>query len=87
MLERGSKLKFPVRFCGDKRQVELEGEGYFQVARNEKMPFVVQASGMDITVLGTEFNISNYPENAEVQTTLIKGAVKVTNLKMRIVSC
>ena len=80
-LNAGSKLKFPVRFCGDKRQVELEGEGYFQVARNEKMPFVVQASGMDITVLGTEFNISNYPENAEVQTTLIKGAVKVTNLK------
>lgn len=80
-LNAGSKLRFPVRFNGDTRHVELEGEGYFQVVRNEKMPFVVRASGMDVAVLGTEFNISNYPENAEVQATLIKGAVKVINLK------
>lgn len=80
-LNAGSKLKFPVNFSGSTRCVELEGEGYFQVARNEKMPFVVRASGVDITVLGTEFNVSNYPENTDVQTTLVKGSVKVTNLK------
>ena len=79
-LNAGSKLRFPVQFNGSTRRVELEGEGYFQVVRNEKKPFVVGASGVDITVLGTEFNVSNYPENMDVQTTLIKGKVKVTPL-------
>lgn len=77
-LNAGSKLRFPVQFSGITRKVELEGEGYFQVARNEEMPFVVSASGVNITVLGTEFNVSNYPENGDVQTTLIKGKVQVT---------
>ena len=67
-----------MQFNGSYRKVELEGEGYFQVARNEEMPFVVSASGVNITVLGTEFNVSNYPENEDVQTTLIKGKVQVT---------
>ena len=60
-LNAGSKLRFPVQFSGDTRRVELEGEGYFQVIRNENRPFVVGASGVNITVLGTEFNVSNYP--------------------------
>lgn len=77
-LNAGSKLRFPVQFNGSYRKVELEGEGYFQVVRNEKMPFVVSASGVNVTVLGTEFNVSNYPENGDVQTTLIKGKVQVT---------
>ena len=77
-LNAGSKLRFPVQFSGITRKVELEGEGYFQVVRNEEMPFVVNASGVNITVLGTEFNVSNYPENEDVQTTLIKGKVQVT---------
>ena len=77
-LNARSKLRFPVQFSGITRKVELEGEGYFQVVRNEEMPFVVSASGVNITVLGTEFNVSNYPENEDVQTTLIKGKVQVT---------
>ena len=76
-LNAGSKLRFPVQFNGDTRRVELEGEGYFQVVRDEKKPFVVGASGVDITVLGTEFNVSNYPENMDVQTTLVEGCVKI----------
>ena len=48
------------------------------MARNEEIPFVVSASGVNIMVLGTEFNVSNYPENGDVQTTLIKGKVQVT---------
>ena len=78
-LNAGSKLRFPVQFSGDTRRVELEGEGYFQVIRNENRPFVVGASGVNITVLGTEFNVSNYPENLNVQTTLIEGSVKVVS--------
>ena len=76
-LNAGSKLRFPVQFSGNMRRVELEGEGYFQVVRDEKKPFVVEASGVNITVLGTEFNVSNYPENLNVQTTLVEGSVKV----------
>ena len=76
-LNAGSKLRFPVQFSGIMRKVELEGR-YFQVVRNEEMPFVVNASGVNITVLGTEFSVSNYPENGDVQTTLIKGKVQVT---------
>lgn len=78
-LNAGSKLRFPVQFSGDTRRVELEGEGYFQVIRNENRPFVVGASGVNITVLGTEFNVSNYPENLNIQTTLIEGRVKVVS--------
>ncbi len=82
-LNAGSRLRFPVQFDKNARKVELEGEGYFQVAHNEQVPFVVAASGMDITVLGTEFNVLNYPENEHVQTTLIKGKVKVTFLEKK----
>lgn len=78
-LNAGSKLRFPVQFSGNMRRVELEGEGYFQVVRDEKKPFVVEASGVNITVLGTEFNVSNYPENLNVQTTLVEGSVKVVS--------
>ena len=75
-LNAGSKLRFPVQFNGSYRKVELEGEGYFQVARNEEMPFVVSASGVNITVLGTEFNVSAYPSEP-VLTTLASGKVRV----------
>lgn len=78
-LNAGSKLRFPVQFSGNMRRVELEGEGYFQVVRDEKKPFVVGASGVNITVLGTEFNVTNYPENLNVQTTLVEGSVKVVS--------
>ena len=78
-LNAESKLRFPVQFNGNTRRVELEGEGYFQVVRDEKKPFVVEASGVNITVLGTEFNVSNYPECSSVRTTLIKGKVRVAS--------
>ena len=80
-LNAGSKLRFPVQFNGSTRRVELVGEGYFQVVHDEKIPFVVWASGVDITVLGTEFNVSNCPESKDVQTTLIEGKVSVTPLQ------
>ena len=78
-LNAESKLRFPVQFNGNTRRVELEGEGYFQVVCDEKKPFVVEASGVNITVLGTEFNVSNYPGCSSVRTTLIKGKVYVAS--------
>ncbi len=72
-----SKLRFPVKFDRNLRMVELEGEAYFKVQRNEKVPFIVKTSQISVQVLGTEFNVSAYAEELVIQTTLVSGAVKV----------
>ncbi|HJA16076.1 MAG TPA: FecR domain-containing protein [Candidatus Butyricimonas faecavium] len=77
-LNAGSKLRFPVRFGNTKREVELEGEGYFEVTHDEKVPFVVKTLQMDVQVLGTKFNISAYEDDAVTRATLVQGSVKVT---------
>ena len=71
-----SSLRFPVAFTTGKREVELQGEAYFEVSKNGQ-PFIVNANGMQVEVLGTAFNISAYP-NEEYQTTLVNGSVKVS---------
>lgn len=76
-----SKLRFPTKFGRNERVVELEGEAYFQVARNEKSPFIVKVASMAIEVLGTEFNVSAYPEDPVIQTTLVRGSVEVSSEK------
>lgn len=71
-----STLKYPVQFTQDIRQVELQGEGYFEVSKTGQ-PFIVKVNDMQIEVLGTIFNISAYP-NENYQTTLVNGSVRVT---------
>ena len=83
-LNAASSLKYPSRFSGDERIVELEGEGYFEVAKDTKRPFKVRSSGQEVEVLGTEFNISAYADETEIKTTLIGGSVKVSNLQSLI---
>lgn len=73
-----SSLRFPVNFIGDKREVELQGEAYFEVAKGHK-PFIVKTARMNIEVLGTVFNISAYAEDQVTRTTLVNGSVKVTS--------
>ncbi len=68
-----SKFEFPTVFTGTERRVRLQGEAYFQVQRNEKMPFHIEVDGMEVAVLGTSFNIQAYGEL--VHTTLVEGAV------------
>lgn len=75
-LNADSELRYPVRFKGDCREVEITGEAYFEVAKNADRPFVVYADGMKIRVLGTSFNVRAY-ENEKRQTTLIEGSVEV----------
>jgi transmembrane sensor len=70
-------LRYPVQFVGNERRVELTGEAFFEVARNEKVPFLVESGTQTVRVLGTEFNISSYKENQFVYTTLVKGSVEV----------
>ncbi len=72
-----SSLHYPVRFTGDIREVELSGEAYFEVKKDLSRPFVVRTQGMRVQVLGTQFNISAYPEDAAVKTTLVEGSVQV----------
>ena len=77
-LNSATKIRFPVRFIGDTREVELEGEAYFEVVANEKMPFVVKTSHYDVTALGTQFNVSAYPDDTRIRTVLVEGAVLVS---------
>lgn len=76
-LNASSSLKFPVRFAGHERMVELRGEAYFEVAHNASRPFIVKTSNQQLQVLGTQFNINSYPDEPVVITTLVEGSVKV----------
>lgn len=71
-----SSLRFPVNFAGDKREVELQGEAYFEVKKGTK-PFVVKTKEMSVEVLGTVFNVSCYADDHVSRTTLVKGSVRV----------
>ncbi|QKJ29011.1 DUF4974 domain-containing protein [Mucilaginibacter mali] len=79
-LNAATKLRFPTRFVGTERRVELSGEGYFEVAHNKDMPFKVQSSRQEVTVLGTHFDISTYDDEPEVRTVLLQGSVRVSLL-------
>lgn len=77
-LNAASKLKYPTTFKKN-REVELEGEAYFDVAPNEKQPFIVKVKDMEVKVLGTGFNINAYAEQPYIRTTLINGRVQTTS--------
>lgn len=77
-LNAGGKLRYPAEFSSKKREVELEGQGYFSVKRNEDTPFVVRIDDFySIEVLGTEFNVSAYEDDHLIETTLVNGKVKL----------
>lgn len=77
-LNGGSSVTFPASFAGcGRREVLLMGEAYFKVAKDREHPFVVRGGSMDITALGTEFNVKAYPEAATTHTTLLEGSVSV----------
>ena len=77
-LNRYSTLRFPTRFRGDKREVQLTGEAYFDVEKDKRHPFIVKAEVIDVEVLGTRFNIEAYPSDPEIKTTLLEGSVEVS---------
>ncbi|SIT14719.1 FecR family protein [Zobellia uliginosa] len=79
-LNSGTKIKYPVKFLKEgKREVFLEGEAYFKVAKDAKHPFVVHANEVAVEVLGTEFNLTSYDEDAEINTVLVEGSVSMGN--------
>jgi len=85
-LNSASTLKYPTRFSGEQRVVELEGEAYFEVTQvhgngnnnkkeRQKVPFLVKTPHQEIKVLGTQFNVSAYLDEPETKTTLVEGSV------------
>lgn len=88
-LNAGSSLKYPTAFKGYRRDVEMTGEIYFEIEPDKTRPFLVRVADknrngkdMEITVLGTHFNISSYGDEPDMQTTLLEGSVRVKKDKV-----
>lgn len=80
-LNNVSSLRYPTRFGGKEREVELTGEAYFEISKRQDQPFVVKVRDAEVEVLGTSFNIMAYEEEGGTQTTLLTGAVRVKSRK------
>ncbi len=80
-LNAGSSISYPTVFQGDTREVELKGEGYFEVAKMPSKRFIVKIGKSSINVLGTHFNINAYEDEEQMVTTLIEGSVLVKTIQ------
>lgn len=78
MLNSGSSIRYASDFNVKNRDIDLNGEAYFEVARNEEIPLIVSARQMKVEVLGTKFNVRAYNSEPEIVTTLVEGCVKAT---------
>lgn len=83
-LNSGSELQFPIRFSGIKREVMLKGEAFFEVTKNEKQPFKVNANELKVEVLGTSFNIVNFDDDTQSEVVLVTGKVALFSEKGQI---
>jgi transmembrane sensor len=77
-LNAESMVRYPVAFDGDRRQVEVTGEVYFEVAKDANRPFIVTSNGVKTEVLGTHFNVNSYVNEGPVKITLFEGSVKLS---------
>lgn len=77
-LNAASSITYPVEFTGNDRQVKLNGEAYFEVAKNKAKPFYVNINNVKVRILGTHFNISAYSDDNIITTTLLEGSVNIT---------
>lgn len=78
-LNAGSKLYFSNDFGQKDRKVSFEGEASFEVAKNEKLPFIVHTGAIDVKVLGTTFNVNTYEESGEIKIALLEGEVELSS--------
>jgi ferric-dicitrate binding protein FerR (iron transport regulator) len=79
-LNAGSKISYYRNYNKEDRNVFLEGEAFFEVAKNELIPFYVYSSGIIVKAIGTAFNVKAYPEEGIVETTLVEGSITVESL-------
>jgi ferric-dicitrate binding protein FerR (iron transport regulator) len=82
-LNAASSLRYPIRFTGNERKVYLLGEAYFEVAKDQRHPFIVVAGKTRITVLGTKFDVNSYSDNPRQKITLAEGSVRVKSADSR----
>lgn len=80
-LNADSRITYNENFQGKVREVELTGEAFFDVVRDETRPFIIHTSSIDVKVLGTAFNVRSYAEEKNTETSLIRGSVEITLLK------
>lgn len=80
-LNAGSRISYSQGFSLVDRLVRLVGEGYFEVARNEQLPFSVKSENVEVKVLGTKFNFRDYPDDAEAIVSLAEGSVAMNSLR------
>lgn len=81
-LNAGTTFRYPEKFLkGNDRMVFVDGEAYFEVAKDKKHPFIVNANGINIRVTGTKFNVSNYKEDDKKNVVLVEGSVSVYKSK------
>lgn len=76
-LNAASSVRFPTKFTGKERRIEVKGEVYLEVKEDAEHPFFVSTGGAEVQVLGTHFNIKAYADEAEMATTLLEGSVRV----------
>jgi len=89
-LNNGSRIKYPVKFYGSTREVELVGEAFFDVYHDKNKPFIINTTGLDVKVLGTRLNVYSYDDERYQEFTLESGIIelikKENNQEMSIVS-
>lgn len=79
VLNSASSVRFPQEFHGTKREVYLEGEAYFEVAHDPEHPFIVYTQGVEVEVLGTEFNVQGWSEDTSIEVAVREGKVAVSS--------
>ncbi|NJO68691.1 MAG: FecR domain-containing protein [Bacteroidetes bacterium] len=76
-LNAGSKISYQRSYNQHNRGIYLEGEAFFEVAKNKNIPFLVHSAGIVVKAIGTAFNVKAYPEEGIVETTLVEGSVSI----------
>lgn len=84
-LNKNSRLSYSDKYGKDSRNVKLEGEAYFEVAKDPSKPFQVEMNGASITVLGTHFNVKADAESDDITATLVEGSIRFEGAKQNIV--
>lgn len=82
-LNKNSRLSYSDKYGKDSRNVKLEGEAYFEVAKDPSKPFQVEMNGASITVLGTHFNVKADAESDDITATLVEGSIRIRRRKAK----
>jgi ferric-dicitrate binding protein FerR (iron transport regulator) len=79
-LNGNTKIKYPIVFSATERRIQLEGEAYFEIAKDRKKPFILDLGRLHVEALGTAFNCMAYPEDNLIETALTEGKIKVISI-------